>query len=424
MVYNVSNREWLKVNRFFQQPASNFTLKIKARSMKFTKSAIVASALAITLSSALRLDADEKKDIVETAVSAGSFNTLAAALTAADLVKALQGEGPFTVFAPTDAAFAKLPAGTVESLLKPENKSQLVAILKYHVVVGNVLAEDVAKLRHAITLNGQRVSINVEDGKVRVDSALVTATDIGCSNGTIHVIDQVILPASDDIPATAIKAGKFKTLVAAAKAAGLVEALSGNGPLTVFAPTDDAFAKLPQRTVASLLKPENKDQLTAILKHHVISGRVYSDAALKEGHAKSLLGSKLKIAASKSGAMVNEAKLVKTDIDASNGVIHVIDTVMMPPKGKVKVTAADAKKMIEAAMAKGTALYNSGHHAACAQVYHTTMTRMVGYADQMPPLAMQHLNSAMSQVEHSQCATSRAWTLRHGLNGAYSVLCK
>lgn len=133
-------------------------------------------------------------DIVDTAVDAGQFNTLAAALTAAGLVDTLKGEGPFTVFAPTDDAFAKLPAGTVENLLKPENREQLVSILTYHVVPGKVYAADVVKLTSAKTVNGSDVSIKVADGGVSVDNARVVTTDIKASNGVIHVIDTVILP--------------------------------------------------------------------------------------------------------------------------------------------------------------------------------------------------------------------------------------
>ena len=135
-----------------------------------------------------------QKNIVETAVEAGSFKTLAAALGAADLVGAVSGTGPFTVFAPTDEAFAKLPAGTVESLLKPENREKLVAILTYHVVPGKVLASDVVKLKSAKTVNGKEVVIKVGDSGVMIDSAKVVATDIETSNGVIHVIDSVILP--------------------------------------------------------------------------------------------------------------------------------------------------------------------------------------------------------------------------------------
>lgn len=133
-------------------------------------------------------------DIVDTAVAAGQFNTLAAALDAAGLIATLKGDGPFTVFAPTDEAFAKLPEGTVETLLKPENRDQLVSILTYHVVPGKVLAKDVVNLSEATTVNGSDVSIKVMDGKVQINKATVIAADVASSNGVIHVIDTVILP--------------------------------------------------------------------------------------------------------------------------------------------------------------------------------------------------------------------------------------
>ena len=134
------------------------------------------------------------KDIVGTAVSAGSFKTLTAALEAAGLVETLKGNGPFTVFAPTDEAFAKLPDGTVKSLLKPENKQKLTSILTYHVVAGNVKAADVIKLSSAKTLNGQSVTIKVVEGKVLINGAIVVKADIAAKNGTIHVIDTVLMP--------------------------------------------------------------------------------------------------------------------------------------------------------------------------------------------------------------------------------------
>ena len=136
------------------------------------------------------------KDIVDTAVGAGSFKTLAAALGAAGLVDTLKGKGPFTVFAPTDDAFAKLPKGTVEDLLKPENKEKLASILTYHVVAGEVMAATVVTMdgQSAATVNGKSVKIGVKDGKVTVDSANVVTTDMMASNGVIHVIDSVILP--------------------------------------------------------------------------------------------------------------------------------------------------------------------------------------------------------------------------------------
>lgn len=268
-------------------------------------------------------------DIVDTAVAAGKFNTLAAALKAAGLIDTLKSKGPFTVFAPTDEAFAKLPKGAVEMLLKPENKDKLTAILTYHVVPGSVMAADAAKLSGATTVNGQRVDISASHGGVMVDGAKVVQADIAASNGVIHVIDTVIMPADKNIVETAAAAGKFTTLAAALKAAGLDEALKGKGPYTVFAPTDEAFAKLPKETLAALLKPDGKDKLAAILKYHVVEGRIYSTDALKAGTAQTLQGNAVTIS-SHDGVTIDRAKLIKADIDASNGVIHVIDTVLMP----------------------------------------------------------------------------------------------
>ena len=272
------------------------------------------------------------KDIVTTAVQAGSFTTLATALTKAGLVEALKGDGPFTVFAPTDDAFAKVDARTLASLLEPANKEQLVAVLKYHVVPGRVTADAVVKLTGATTLNGQRIDIQAKDGVVRVDDATVVKTDIACSNGVIHVIDRVILPNGKNLVETAAAAGRFQTLLAAAKAAGLADTLANKGPFTVFAPTDAAFARLPKGTLDNLLKPENKDQLAAILSYHVVAGRVYAGDAVAAGNARSLQGGNLKIQRQEGTVRVNDATVVMTDLDAGNGVIHVIDTVILPPR--------------------------------------------------------------------------------------------
>jgi uncharacterized surface protein with fasciclin (FAS1) repeats len=282
--------------------------------------------------------AQSGKNIVETAVAAGTFQTLAAALTEADLVNALQGEGPFTVFAPTDDAFAKLPAGTVESLLKPENRERLVSILTYHVVPGKVLSGDVVKVDAAGTLNGQRVSVKTADGTVSIDNAKVTAVDILASNGVIHVIDTVLLPESETIVGVAANAGTFNTLLAAAKAADLAETLMSDGPFTVFAPTDDAFAKLPAGTVESLLQPENVGQLRSILKYHVVAGRTFADEVVTMNKVGTLAGMDAAISVTDGVARIGDAKIVATDIDATNGVIHVIDTVLLPAEKHSSVT--------------------------------------------------------------------------------------
>lgn len=271
-----------------------------------------------------------EKDIVTTAVEAGRFQTLAAALKAADLVGALQGAGPFTVFAPSDEAFAKLPKGTLDSLLKPENKAQLARILKHHVVSGRVTADQVVKLSSAGTLAGQRLSILVEEGGVRVASAKVTQTDVLCSNGVIHVIDTVLMPSTKSLVELAQGAGSFQTLLAAAQAAGLAETLATGGPFTVLAPTDEAFARLPKGTLESLLKPENRDELARILKAHVIEGRVYADQVVALSSARALSGTELAIVSRNGKVTIAGANVVQTDLEALNGVVHVIDAVIVP----------------------------------------------------------------------------------------------
>jgi uncharacterized surface protein with fasciclin (FAS1) repeats len=154
--------------------------------------AVAATVIGLAAGSASAYAAE--KDIVDTAVAAGQFKTLAAALTAAGLVDTLKGPGPFTVFAPTDAAFAKLPAGTIDTLLKPENKAKLTAILTYHVVPGKVTAADVVKLSEAKTVEGAMVTVKVNGGKVMINNATVTAADVEASDGVIHVIDTVLMP--------------------------------------------------------------------------------------------------------------------------------------------------------------------------------------------------------------------------------------
>ncbi|MEM9374205.1 MAG: fasciclin domain-containing protein, partial [Planctomycetota bacterium] len=237
--------------------------------------------------------------------------------------------GPFTVFAPTDAAFAALPEGTVETLLKPENKSTLQSILLYHVVPGELDAAHVLGTSNLTTLNGQRTDIALQSGTPRIDNAKIVTTDIETSNGIIHVIDAVILPETKTIPQVAETAGSFGTLLAAVKAAGLADTLMGEGPFTVFAPTDEAFAALGS-TVNDLLKPENRQKLTDILTYHVVPGRVYADQVVKLDRAKTVNGSKVDIHVNDGTVTIDRATVVQTDIEAATGVIHVIDGVLIP----------------------------------------------------------------------------------------------
>ena len=266
--------------------------------------------------------------IAEIAAGDENFSTLVAALQAAGLVETLAGEGPFTVFAPTNDAFGALPTGALDGLLA--DTAALTDVLLYHVVPGKAMAADVVGLPYAETAQGQPVLIKVEDGAVMVNGANVVTTDIEASNGVIHVIDAVILPPSSNIVETAVADGRFTTLVAAVQAAGLAEALSGEGPLTVFAPTDAAFAKLPAGTVESLLT--DIPALTNILLYHVVDGRVLAADVAELETAPTLQGSDVIITVEADGTIkINDATVVISDILTSNGVIHVIDTVLLPP---------------------------------------------------------------------------------------------
>lgn len=266
-----------------------------------------------------------EKDIVETAVAAGEFKTLVTAVKAAGLVETLSGEGPFTVFAPTDAAFAALPEGTIESLLK--DKEKLTSILTYHVIPGKVTASDVVKVTSAETVNGESVAISASGKGVTIDDAKILTTDIMCSNGVIHVIDAVIMPIQNDLIQTAKNAGSFKTLLAALEVADLTDALRGKGPFTVFAPTDEAFAKLPDNVLDALL--QDKERLSAVLTYHVVPGRVLANDVVEMNAALTLQGSELTISTA-DGVQINNALVVVPDVGASNGVIHVIDEVLLP----------------------------------------------------------------------------------------------
>jgi len=270
-------------------------------------------------------------DIVDTAAAAGDFNTLLAAADAAGLVDALKSDGPLTVFAPSDDAFAKLPEGTVAELLKPENKSKLQAVLKYHVVSGSVMSSAAAKLDSAPTILGQSIDVTSRKDGLYLDDAKVIAADISASNGVIHVIDSVMIPA--DIISVAAGAGSFNTLAAALEAAGLTDTLASGGPFTVFAPTDEAFANLPAGVVEDLLKPENIDQLRSVLTYHVVPGAFNADKVINWSEAPTVNGTPIWINASSSGVTDSGANVIATDIQAFNGVIHVIDTVMIPDTG-------------------------------------------------------------------------------------------
>tara|TARA_B100001094_G_scaffold29395_1_gene24524 strand:+ start:845 stop:1591 length:747 start_codon:yes stop_codon:yes gene_type:complete len=213
-----------------------------------------------------------------------------------------------------------------------------------------------------------------------------------------------------DIVDTAVGAGSFKTLVAAVKAAGLVDTLKGKGPFTVFAPTDEAFAKLSKGTVESLLKPENKHKLVNILTYHVVAGKVKAKKAAKLDSAKTVNGAELMIKPSGKTLLINKSKVIKADIMTSNGVIHVIDTVLIP---RSKKSASLTNEIIEKAIHHGVPLFNSGHHSKTASVYMKAGQQVLGQCTSTTcPVATKTIKTALHKASSEKCSTSQAWIMR------------
>jgi len=228
--------------------------------------------------------------------------------------------------------------------------------------------------------------------------------------------------AKADIVATAVAAGQFTTLAKALAAADLVDALRGDGPFTVFAPTDAAFAKLPKGTVESLLKPENKAKLQEILKYHVVAGKVDAAAAVGLGSAKTLGGGEVVITLTDGRLKVNQANVIKTDLAAANGLIHVIDEVLIPAEHSMATTGNSPRGLISLAVERGAPLFNDGQPAACAAIYEITANALLQLPDdEIPSSARKTLAKALAEAR-DQSAEKRAWTLRHALDSTVAKL--
>jgi transforming growth factor-beta-induced protein len=274
-------------------------------------------------------------NLIDQLKNAKSLATLSAAIDAAGLTETLRNGGPFTVFAPDDAAFDLLPSGTLAELLKPQNKTRLAAILGVHVVPGRYSAGDLQRSTTRLkSIGGQDLTIGRVNGRITVNGAGVRQSDLVASNTVIHIIDTVLT-----VPAVIGQSNAFdqakanetlKTFVAAVEAAGLTSALQVPGPITLFVPDDVAFDLLGKDVTKNLLKPENKAALTTLLQGHVVTGRYTAAdiAKLKPAELKTLGGTTLSFNLRNSRTTVNKAGIVKADIPITNGVIHIIDTVL------------------------------------------------------------------------------------------------
>lgn len=364
---------------------------------------------------------DSGSNLVETAVEAGAFGTLSSALTAAELVETLSTGGPFTVFAPTDDAFGKLDQHALQNTLRPESRPRLQQVLKYHVVEGEFFAKDLIGGRTLTTLSGQRIRVGIGEGQVRVNDSVITATDIRATNGVIHVIDSVLSPTKQTIVDVASDAGQFKTLLAAAEAAGLVDSLSGAGSLTVFAPTDEAFAALPDGAVESLLRPENREALVSLLSYHIVSGPVFAADAITAQSARTLNGEEVETSLRDGALFINESRVLANDIEASNGVVHIIDRVLIP--NSLMARSTGAARVIESAIERGAPLFNNGDIEACVAVYEIAIESLIELkGDQLPGHIRPILTRALASARAEHDATESAWILRRALDAAYTAV--
>jgi uncharacterized surface protein with fasciclin (FAS1) repeats len=292
-------------------------------------------------------------NLVELAASVPDLSTLVAAVKAGGLVDTLEGPGPFTVFAPTNEAFSALPDGVLKKLLEPENKPLLVKVLTYHVVAGEAKSTDLSNGEKIKTVEGENVTVSIIGGHVLIHGAgmknvaRVTAADNMASNGVAHIIDEVLIPASlmteimgadyaiPNIVELAASVPELSTLVTAVKAAGLVDTLEGPGPFTVLAPTNDAFDKIPSEVLHKLLEPENKPVLVKVLTYHVISGAVKSTDLKNDEKVKTVEGDDLYVRINDGHVFFiaetrDYGEVLKADVMASNGVVHIISGVLLP----------------------------------------------------------------------------------------------
>jgi len=276
----------------------------------------------------------KKADIVKVAERNADLSTLVAALTAGKLVATLEGPGPFTVFAPTNEAFAKIPKATLTQLLG--NPSLLDQLLEYHVVSGDFSMRDLMSAKVITTLEKESVVVRSINGNIMVNNANVVTADVGATNGVVHVVDNVLVPPDfpiqpylENIVELAESQPDLSTLVHALVIGKLTETLSGKGPFTVFAPTNEAFAKIPAADLQKLLA--NQKALDSVLEYHVLAGQFTMRDLMAVKSAATLEGDKVTVSSSGSVISVNEAKVLKADVHATNGIVHVIDSVLTLP---------------------------------------------------------------------------------------------
>lgn len=377
-------------------------------------------------------DRTDGKDLGSVAKAAG-LNQLLALVQAAELELP---DGPVTILAPTDEAFGALPEETVKSLLSPEGRATLRTILSHHVVLGAQSSSDVLNRRTLTSAIGQQLA--VDDLAQSIGGAGIVATDVPFDGGVVHVIDAVLMPETRSITQLAVETDELQTLVAAVKAAGIASQFgAANGPWTVFAPVDSAFAKLPEGTLESLLERGNRRTLTEILGLHVVPGRIAARDLLAKKKLSTLMGAQIAVELADRKLKIGGANVVAADIQAGNGVVHLIDTVITEPIGGDRGTtgrdleprqprAVDAgpaaMRIYEVAINRGAGLWNDGNREGCAAVYEVAISAMIGLGqDRLPSAVLDALAEGLERGEKQEAVES-AWTYRSALDKAYRQL--
>ena len=332
-----------------------------------------------------------------------------------------------TILAPTDEAFAALPEATVRELLTPEGLEALRSILSFHVVSGGMSSSDLLARRSIETLNGQRLDIG-SAGPLSIGGAGLVTVDVPFDAGVVHVIDRVLMPELASIVELASTSDDLGTLVAAVGAAGLAEQLdSENGPWTVFAPVDSAFEALPAGVLDDLLRPENRSSLARVLGLHVVPGRLYAGELLTARRARTLFGDSIEFGIEEGRLRVGDGFIVGADIEASNGVVHLIDGVLLPaaPEAVSARRSAEAARLCELAIERGVPLFNAGQHGACASIYEITIDAMVSLGGRdLGREVVDRLELGLAEGAAEQSWAERAWTYRRALDDVYPILAR
>ena len=305
-------------------------MKTKSLPLNFTlfteRVRIMTLSLIMTIS--MVMTAQSQTTVVDIIVNSDVHTSLEAAVIAAELAGALSGDGPFTVFAPTDDAFAALGTETINALFA-DATGALAEILKYHVISGKIMAGDLSDGQIATMLEGTDAFISLFDGKAYINQAMITITDIEADNGVVHVIDAVITQPSSIVDIV-VNSPRHESLEAAVIAAGLAGALSAEGTFTLFAPTDAAFAALGTETINALFA-DATGTLAEILKYHVVGATAFSGDLSNGDKFTTLEGSEIEVTIENGNVFINDAQVIFADYKAPNGVVHVIDAVITPP---------------------------------------------------------------------------------------------